>query len=85
MELSVYDQQMKKSIAYLEQEFAGLQVGRATTGLVDNLNVETEYGVMKLNTLAHITVMDTTRLSLEIKQAQNILLMQFTKQIWELD
>ena len=65
MELSVYDQQMKKSIAYLEQEFAGLQVGRATTGLVDNLNVETEYGVMKLNTLAHITVMDTTTLKIE--------------------
>ena len=65
MELSFYDQQMKKSIAYLEQEFAGLQVGRATTGLVDNLNVETEYGVMKLNTLAHITVMDTTTLKIE--------------------
>ena len=26
MELAIYEQQMKKAIAYLEQEFAGLQV-----------------------------------------------------------
>jgi hypothetical protein len=31
MELANYEQQMKKAIAYLEQEFMGLQVGRATT------------------------------------------------------
>lgn len=65
MELSTYEQQMKKALAYLEQQFAGLQMGRATTGLVDNLNVETDYGAMKLNTLAHITVMDTTTLKIE--------------------
>ena len=60
MELANYEQQMKKAIAYLEQEFMGLQVWRATTGLVDNLNVTTDYWVMKLNTLAHVTVMDTS-------------------------
>lgn len=65
MELSHYEQQMKKTLAYLEHEFAGLQVGRATTGLVENLNVETDYGTMKLNTLAHITVMDTSTLKIE--------------------
>lgn len=65
MELSTYELQMKKALAYLEQQFAGLQMGRATTGLVDNLNVETDYGAMKLNTLAHITVMDTTTLKIE--------------------
>ncbi len=65
MELSLYEQQMKKAIAYLEQQFAGLQIGRATTGLVENLNVNTDYGTMKLNTLAHITVMDTTTLKIE--------------------
>lgn len=65
MELSLYEAGMKKTLAYLEQEFAGLQVGRATTGLVENLNVETDYGTMKLNTLAHITVMDSTTLKIE--------------------
>ena len=65
MELSTYEQQMKKAIAYLENGFAGLQIGRATTGLVENLNVTTDYGTMKLNTLAHITVMDTTTLKIE--------------------
>ena len=43
MELSTYEQQMKKAIAYLENGFAGLQIGRATTGLVENLNVTTDY------------------------------------------
>lgn len=65
MELSIYQQQMKKAIAYLEQQFAGLQMGRATSGLVENINIETEYGTMKLNTLGHITVLDTTTLKIE--------------------
>lgn len=65
MDFSIYEQQMKKALAYLEQEFAGLQVWRATTWLVDNLNVTTDYWVMKLNTLAHVTVMDTTTLKIE--------------------
>ena len=65
MELANYEQQMKKAIAYLEQEFMGLQVWRATTWLVDNLNVNTDYWVMKLNTLAHVTVMDNTTLKIE--------------------
>ena len=65
MELANYEQQMKKAIAYLEQEFMGLQVWRATTWLVDNLNVNTDYWVMKLNALAHVTVMDNTTLKIE--------------------
>lgn len=65
MDIAVYEAQMKKALAYLEQEFAGLQVGRATTGLVENINIETDYGTMKLNTLGHITVMDTTTLKIE--------------------
>lgn len=65
MELAHYEQQMKKALAYLEQEFAGLQVGRATSGLVENINIESEYGTMKLNTLGHITVLDITTLKIE--------------------
>lgn len=47
MDISTYENGMKKALAYLENEFAALQMGRATTGLVDNLNVETDYGTMK--------------------------------------
>ncbi len=65
MELANYEQQMKKAIAYLEQELMWLQVWRATTWLVDNLNVTTDYWVMKLNALAHVTVMDNTTLKIE--------------------
>lgn len=65
MDIAVYENGMKKALNYLETEFAGLQMGRATTGLVDNLNVETDYGTMKLNSLAHITVMDNTTLKIE--------------------
>lgn len=65
MDISLYENGMKKALNYLENEFAGLQMGRATTGLVENLNVETDYGTMKLNALAHITVMDTTTLKIE--------------------
>ena len=65
MELSHYKPQMKKAIAQLEGEFAGLQVGRATTGLLENINVEADYGTVKLNTLGHISVMDTTTLKVE--------------------
>lgn len=65
MNLTVYEQNMTKALDYLQREFAGLQVGRATSGLVENLNVDTDYGTMKLNTLGHITVMDTTTLKIE--------------------
>jgi ribosome recycling factor len=65
MNLSIYDQQMHKAITYLEKEFQGLQVGRATTGLVENINVETEYGAMKMNAIALITVSDSTTIKIE--------------------
>ena len=85
MELANYEQQMKKAIAYLEQELMWLQVWRATTWLVDNLNVTTDYWVMKLNALAHVTVMDNTTLksNLGIKLVQRVLLMLFMKLICE--
>lgn len=65
MEISSYDQQMQKALAYLEKELQGLQVGRATTGLVEHINVETEYGSMKMHTVALITVSDSSTLRIE--------------------
>ena len=83
MELSHYEQQMKKAIAYLEGEFAGLQVGRATTGLLENINVETDYGTVKLNTLGHISVRQHLRLNLGIRAPQKLLETLSTRQILE--
>ena len=65
MNFSTYDQQMQKALAYLEKEFQGLQVGRATTGLVENINVETDYGAMKMNAIALITISDNSTIKIE--------------------
>ena len=56
---------MEKAIAYLENEFKWMQVGRATTWLVENLNVETEYGTMKMNGIALITTLDHSTIKIE--------------------
>ena len=71
MDLTKHDQQMQKSLAYLEKEYQGLQVGRATTGLVENINVETEYGAMKMNGIALITISDTTTIKIEPRDKGN--------------
>jgi len=71
MDLTIYDQQMQKAITYLEKEFQGLQIGRATTGLVENINVETDYGAMKMNTIALITISDNSTIKIEPRDKGN--------------
>jgi ribosome recycling factor len=71
MDIAKYEQQMQKTIAYLEKEFQGLQVGRATTGLVENINVETDYGTMKMNTIALITISDNSTIKVEPRDKGN--------------
>ncbi|MDR3168611.1 MAG: ribosome recycling factor [Candidatus Peribacteria bacterium] len=71
MNLSIYDQQMQKALAYLEKEFQGLQVGRARTGLVENINVETDYGAMKMNAIALITISDNATIKIEPRDKGN--------------
>lgn len=65
MDINAYQQQMEKAIAYLENEFKWMQVGRATTWLVENLNVETDYGTMKMNGIALITTLDHSTIKIE--------------------
>ena len=71
MNLSTHDQQMQKALAYLEKEFQGLQVWRATTGLVENINVETDYGAMKMNAIALITISDNSTIKIEPRDKGN--------------
>lgn len=65
MDISNYQQQMNKAIAYMENEFKWMQVWRATTWLVENINIETDFWVMKLNQTALISVMDNTTIRIE--------------------
>ena len=65
MDINAYQQQIEKAIAYLENEFKWMQVWRATTWLVENLNVETDYGTMKMNSIALITTLDHSTIKIE--------------------
>lgn len=71
MDIKQYEEQMQKRITYFTSSLAGLQVWRATTGLVENLDVETEYGVMKMNGIALITISDNTTLKIEPRDKGN--------------
>ncbi len=57
---------MQKSIEYLEKELKGLQMGRASTGLVENIEVEMSYGwMMKVPQVGHVTLMDGQTIKIE--------------------
>lgn len=56
---------MQKALDWLTGEFAGLQVGRATKGLVDNISVEASYGAMPVGQLANITLPDAQTIRIE--------------------
>jgi ribosome recycling factor len=45
MDIIPIKQHMEKAVVYLENEFKGLQVGRATPSLIENIDVEASYGI----------------------------------------
>jgi len=51
MDITPFKDQMQKAFNYLENEFKGLQLGRASTGLVENITVSTSYGDMNYHKL----------------------------------
>lgn len=65
MDITPYKQQMEKAIAHLEGELKALQIWRASTGLVENIDVETPYGSMKIPALGHVTLMDGQTIKIE--------------------
>lgn len=65
MDINVYQQQMEKAIAYMENEFKWMQVWRATTWLVDNVDIETDYWTTKLNQTALISVVDNSTIKIQ--------------------
>ncbi len=83
MDINAYQQQMEKAIAYLENEFKWMQVWRATTWLVENLDIETEYGTMKMNGIALITTLDHSTIKIEPRDKSNS--KHITNAIYEAD
>ena len=71
MEIKQYEEQMQTRITYFSGWLTGLQVGRATTSLVENIDVETDYGIMKMNGIALITVSDNSTLKIEPRDKGN--------------
>ena len=66
MDISAYQQQMQKAIEYLEKELKSLQIGRASAGLVENIDVDLSYGgSLKVPQVGHVTVMDGQTLKIE--------------------
>ena len=73
MDLSVYKQQMQKSIEYLEKELKSLQVGRASAGLVENIEVNLSYGwSLKIPQIGHVTVLDGQTLKIEPRDKKEL-------------
>ncbi len=65
MEIAKYKDQMDKAITHLEWELKWLQIGRASAWLVENIDVETPYGSMKVPQVGHVTVMDAQTIKIE--------------------
>ncbi len=65
MDLSGYKSQMQKNFDYLLQSFNSMQLGRASAGLLDSININASYGQVKMSAIGHVSVMDPHTLKVE--------------------
>jgi ribosome recycling factor len=67
MEISHYKWNMEKVLQHLQIEFSTLQIGRASTGLVENIDVFIpSYGMtQKLPQLGNVSLMDSQTIKIE--------------------
>lgn len=65
MDLSAIQSQMTKAVDYLHTEIKSIQVGRASTTMVDSVTVKASYGEMKVPQIAHVSVLDAQTLKIE--------------------
>ena len=59
------EQDFQGALQHLKSEFAGLQVGRASAALVENLNVEAYGSVQPLKALASISIPDPKTIQIQ--------------------
>ena len=57
--------QIQKSIEHLKHEFSGLQIGRASSALVENLSVDAYGAIQPLKAVASISIPDSKSVSIE--------------------
>ncbi len=85
MDTTPYKDQMQKAKNYLENEFQSLQLGRASSWLVENITVKTSYGNMKIPQVSHVTILDAQTLKIEPwdkKESKNIEKAIYEAEIW---
>ena len=66
MDIAKYKSQMDSIIKHMKDEFHLIQVGKASTSLLDGINVDTTYGSMKLPQLGHVSLLDNQTLKVEV-------------------
>ena len=59
------EQDFQNAITHLKEEFAGLQIGRASAALVENIDVEAYGSVQPLKSLANISIPDPKTIQIQ--------------------
>lgn len=69
MDIASYNSSMEKVLQHLQHEFSSLQIGRASTWLVDNIDVFIpSYGMtQKLPQLGNVSLMDAQTIKIEAR------------------
>lgn len=69
MDFNVLSKELEKVMVFLEDQFAGLQVGKANPKLIENLDVYVPSydSNMKINSLASVTIVDAQTLRIEAR------------------
>ncbi len=65
MELQNHQHQVNKALEYLDHALQGIQLGKASTSLLENLNVKASYGDAKVNALGHVSILDPHTMKIE--------------------
>lgn len=63
---------MQKIVDYFTQELMGIQVGRATKGLVEHIKVDAGYGFMPIGQVANITLPDSQTIKIEPRDKSSL-------------
>ena len=70
------EEKMLKTVEVFEREMAGIHTGRASTSLVDNLQIETYGTMMRLKDVAGVTTPDARTIAIQPWDAGNVALIE---------
>lgn len=69
LSLDEAESKMQKSVEHLKTELANIRSGRATSGMLDHMTIESSSGLVSLKTLGTVTVRDSTTLGIALFDA----------------